>query len=116
MKQKYVPSTPTLIPDVRAHVSNWRQFKKVTNTWPVLSIATFLIRFLIMIAGVIVALWYSEHHDWSRDGTFLICLAVGIPVIFLWFLLERVAWNHDLRQKGIASESDVWGVTQFPSK
>jgi hypothetical protein len=115
-QNRYVCSTPTIIPDIRAHVANWRQFRRATSTWPFLSIATFLMRFLIIISGTIAALWYADHHDWTKNGTFLALFAVVLPVAFLWFILERAAWNHDLRQKGIASNSDVWGVDQFPQK
>jgi hypothetical protein len=116
-QNRYVCSKPTLVPDIRGHLANWRQFRKATSTWPVLSILIFLMRFVIMIAGVIISLWYGvARHGWTKDQYFLISFAVLIPILFLWFLLERVAWNHELRNKGIASNSEVWGVDQFPEK
>ena len=67
--------------------------------------------------GVVAALWYGVAlHGWSKDQYFLIGLGAVIPIMFLWYLVERAAWNHDLRRKGIASSSDVWGVDQFPPK
>jgi hypothetical protein len=116
-QNRYVASTPTLIPDIRAHVANWRQFRRATGIWPVLSVATFLTRFLIMIAGVVAALWYGvARHGWTRGQYYLTSFAVLIPTLFFWFILERIAWNHDLRSKGVASDSDIWGVDQFPEK
>jgi len=109
-----VCSTPTLIPDIRAHLANWRRFQRATKPLPVLSILTFLTRFLIMIAGVVTALWYGvARHGWTEGHYYLISLAVMLPIVFLWFLVERIAWNHDLRRKGIASNSDIWGLISF---
>jgi hypothetical protein len=114
--QRYVSRAPTLIPDIRAHVANWSQFKKVAKSWPLLSIATFITRFIIMIGGVVAGLAYSVRHDLTKGQGFLVCLAALLPVLFVWLVVERVAWNHDLRQKGISSERDVWSVTQFPQE
>jgi hypothetical protein len=98
---RHVSSTPTIISDIRAHVANWRQFKKATTEWTILSISTFLMRFVIVVAGIVTALWYGvARHGWGRDQYFLISLGALIPIMFLWFLVERAAWNHDLRTGG----------------
>jgi len=113
-QNRYVCSTPTLIPDIRAHLANWRQFRKVTSVWPFLAMSTFFMRFVIMIAAMAATLWYGVvHRDWTK-GEYLASFALLIPILILWFLIERLAWNHDLRRMGIASNSDVWGVDQFP--
>jgi hypothetical protein len=114
-QNRYVASNPTLIPDVRAHLANWRRFQKATKTWPVLSIATFLLRFVIIVAAVIALLWYGDRQAWTKNEYLLTSFGL-LPIALLWFLLERVAWNHDLRRKGIASNSEVWGIDQFPRK
>jgi hypothetical protein len=54
--QRYVSSKPVLIPDIRKHVTNWRRFRRLTGAWPILSIATYLLRFVIITAGVVAAL------------------------------------------------------------
>ena len=116
-QNRYVSSQPTLIPDIRAHLANWRQFRRATRGWPILSMITFLLRFVIMISGVVATLWYGvARHDWTKDEDeyFLIPLAVLIPILILWYLVERIAWNRDLRRKGIAKNSEIWGVNQFP--
>jgi len=114
--QRFVSRTPTLIPDIRVHVANWAQFKKAANTWPILSIVTYVTRFIIMVGGVIAGVVYSIRHDLTKGQGFLVCLAGLLPVVFGWFILERIAWNHDLRQKGISSDREVWSVTQFPQE
>jgi hypothetical protein len=114
--QRYVSSKPVVIPDIREHVTNWRRFRRLTGAWPILSIATYLLRFVIIVATVIAALWYGvARHAWTRDQYFLSCLVL-IPILFCWFRVERMAWNRELRERGIASPTDVWGVTQFPEQ
>jgi len=73
-------------------------------------------RFVIIVSCVIAVLWYGVYHDWDKNHIFLVYFAIVIPVIFLWYLLERMAWNHDLRRKRISTDSEVWGLTQFPEK
>jgi hypothetical protein len=74
-------------------------------------------RFVIIIAGVIASLWYGvARHGWTGNQYYVISFVVLIPICIAWFLLERVAWNYDLRRKGISSNSDVWGVDQFPAE
>jgi hypothetical protein len=114
--QSYRPSSPTLIPDVRAHVGNWRRFEKATGVWPVLSIAAYATRYFLMIVGVSCAVWYAERRNLTKGQGLLVCLAALVPVLFGLFILERVAWNHELRQKGISSDRDVWSVSQFPQE
>lgn len=114
--QRYVSRTPTVIPDIRIHLENWREFNKVTRSWPVLSIAAYAMRFVIMIGGVVFALWYAIHHDLTKGQGALIGLVVSLPALFGWFLVERAAWNHNLRQRGISSPQEIWSVTQFPQK
>jgi hypothetical protein len=113
--QRYVSSKPVLIPDIRKHVTNWRQFRRLTGAWPILSIATYLLRFVIITAGVVAILWYGvARHGWTKDQYFL--LSFLVVIIFCWFRVERMAWNRELRERGIASPNDVWGVTQFPEE
>jgi hypothetical protein len=115
--QRYVSPKPVLIPDIRAHVTNWRRFRKLTGAWPVLSVGTYLLRFVIIVAGVVAALWYGvARHGWTNDQYVLLSFLVLIPILFCWFRVERMAWNRELREKGIASPRDVWGVTQFPEE
>ena len=114
---RFVPSTPSVIPDIRAHVANWNHFRRATQRWPTLSIVTFLLRFVLAVAGAGFAVWYGlVLHDWSRDQYYLYSLGALIPVLFCWYLIERAAWNRDLRVAGLSSASDVWGLQQFPSK
>ena len=112
--QRFESGAPTLIPDIRIHVENWRQFRKVSGAWPALSIKGYATRFAIMIGGVITVLVYAGRHDWTKGRGFMVCLAVLLPVLFGWFIVERAAWNRDLQRKGISSDTEVWSVTQFP--
>jgi hypothetical protein len=107
-------SARTLFSDFRVHAENWRRFRKATGTWPVISIVAYVGRFFLIVAGVILAIWYGALHDLTKGRSFLLFLAVLVPVILVWFVVENVAWNYELRHKGISSSSDIWKVSQFP--
>lgn len=116
-QNRYVSSAFTVIPDIRAHAANWQQFRRLTGTWPILSIFTFLIRFVLITAIATFCVWYGlARHGWTGNQYYLMAIGIGIPLTGLWFIAERCAWNHDLRRKGLTSNSDVWGVDQFPPK
>jgi hypothetical protein len=71
-------------------------------------------RFFLIVGGVVLGIWYQVHHDLTKGQGLLLYLAVLLPVMFIWFVVERFAWNHELRQKGISSNRDTWKVSQFP--
>lgn len=114
-QNRYVCSRPTLIPDIRAHVANWNHYRRATGVWPVLSILTFLTRFALLIVGVAVAIFCGVmRRGWTSNEYYLISIGATLPIILLWYLVERAAWNHDLRTRGLASNGDIWGLNQFP--
>jgi len=105
----------TPIPDVRSHVANWSHFKHRTGVWPVLSITTYIMRYIIMIVGVLFAIRFAIQHNLTKDQG-LIPLAAVTPIIYIWFFVERAAWNRDLRQKGVSLKDETWDTKQFPQK
>ncbi|MGC2790887.1 MAG: hypothetical protein WA899_02605, partial [Candidatus Sulfotelmatobacter sp.] len=56
----------TLSSDIRAHVENWRRFKRAAKTWPAISIATYVMRFFLIVAGVVLGIWYQVRHDLTK--------------------------------------------------
>jgi hypothetical protein len=104
----------TLVADIRNHAANYRRFRRVTKAWPVISIATYIGRFFLIIGGIILGIGYEVRHDFTKGQSSLFCLVVIVPAVLVWFIVETAAWNHDLRQKGIGSRSDIWKVSQFP--
>ena len=100
--------------DVGSHAAIWRQFRSVTGSWPKLSILAYIMRFIAILVCVIVAIWYGERHSLTKGQGGLICLAIALPVLGAWFLVEIQIWNYELRQKGISSRKDIWKTDQFP--
>jgi len=113
---RYRNTQPVLIPDVRQHLLLWRHFNKATGSWPVLSMAAFGIRFVVIIAGVALLLWYGELHRFSKGQEFGLALLLLLPATLLWFGVELLVWNYDLRKKGVSSTHDLWSINQFPPK
>ena len=72
-------------------------------------------RFVLVIAGVAAAIFYGVmRRGWTSNEYYLISIGVMLPILLLWYLVERAAWNRDLRTRGLASNSDIWGLNQFP--
>jgi H+/Cl- antiporter ClcA len=114
--QTYRASGPTLIPDIRAHKAIWRRFREATGTWPTLSIIAYLLRFIALAACVVGAIWYGERHNLTKGQGGLLCLAISLPVVGLWFLAEIQIWNYEPRRRGVGSRQDLWNTDQFPQK
>jgi hypothetical protein len=72
----------------------------------------FLLRFPIMISVMTLIMVYSEEHGWGL-ASFILAFGLLLALIS-WFLVERIAWNHDLRGSGLSNGKDSWNVTQFP--
>jgi hypothetical protein len=113
-QQRHVCSKPSLIPRLRAYRANWRLFHKATGTWPLLSMAAFIYRYLLAIIALITFLKFTTARH-GLKGVFFYRFVVLIFVVAVWFLVERVAWSYDLRQKKIAPDSDIWS-DQMPSR
>jgi len=109
-------SVRTLTADVRTHLANWRLYKKAAKIWPIISITTYVARFFLIIFGILVVIWCEVHKGLTKGEGFLALLVLVLPAIFAWMIVEQFAWNHDLRQKGISSDHDVWKVSQFPQE
>lgn len=107
----------SFISDVRSHAALWRRFNDKTGTWPILSITTYAVRFILLITGMVAIVWYGNvMHGWTRHQGGLALVLIVAPVLFAWFIIERMAWNHDLHKAGVSSEKDVWSTDQFPEK
>jgi ABC-type uncharacterized transport system permease subunit len=88
-----------------SHAAVWRRFKNQTGGWPVLSIATYALRFILLLAGMVTIVWYGDViHGWTRQQVGLAFALVLAPVVFIWFIIERMAWNHDLRKAGVSAK------------
>lgn len=106
----------TFAVDIRDHVSNYRRFKEVSSVWPVVSIATYVARFVVLLAVIIAGIWYGESRRLSRADSSLLFFIVAVPVVLVWFAVETAGWNYDLRRTGISAKKDIWKVSQFPEE
>jgi hypothetical protein len=106
----------TPIPDARSHVANWTLFRHRARVWPTLSIATYIIRFAILIGGVIYAVRYKMQNGLAKNQGLFVFLVLLVPLVFIWLFVERAVWNHELRERGISSDGETWGTDQFPPK
>lgn len=106
----------TPIAEARSHFAKWEQFKQCAEVWPKLSIATYFVRFVILIGGIISAVRYAAWHNLTKDQGLIYLLAVLVPFVIIWLFVERAVWNYELREHGISSDAEVWDTDQFPTK
>ena len=89
----------------RSHAAVWRRLKNHTGGWPVLSIATYALRFILLLAGLVTIVWYGDViHGWTRHQTGLALALTLAPIVFICLVIERMAWNHDLRKAGVSPQ------------
>ena len=113
-QNRHVCSTPSFIPRLQAYRANWLLFRKATGTWPLLSIVAFIYRYLITIIALITFVKYTTARH-GLKSLFLHRFVVLIFIASVWFLVERLAWSHDLRTNKIAPNSDIWSDHPGPS-
>jgi hypothetical protein len=76
----------------------------------------YILRFVLILAGVAAVFWYAIHDEWTWTRGLEICLPIALGFLIVWTTMERRVWNRDLRSKGLSSEQEVWRVTEFPSE
>jgi hypothetical protein len=90
------------------------EYRRRTGEWPVLSIALYVGRMLLMLAGISFLFWYGRSHSDAFTRTTLYFVLATLPVALGWSVGESLAWNHDLRRKGLLSGQAIMGVRQMP--
>ena len=78
-----------VVADIRTHTANWREFERRTGLAPRASIALYLLRFVLILAGLGVALWYWLKHDWTLGHGLAICVPAALCFLVIWTSLER---------------------------
>jgi hypothetical protein len=94
----------------------FKEYKQRTGEWPVLSIAVYAARFILMFAAISFIFWYGQAHAESNKKVAIGFLLLALPGIFLWTALETVVWNYDLRRKQLTSPGTYLTTKQFPGK
>lgn len=105
-----------VITDIRKHAANWREFECRVGSLPRASIVLYVLRYVLVIAGMGFAVWRGLKEQWTFGHWLLICVPIALGFLVLWTTLERRTWNRELRMKGLSSEQEIWSVTEFPPK
>lgn len=104
-----------MILNVRKRSAAFRTYKCLTGVWPALTTALYAGRYAL-VAGLIAALlWYGRMHAAKANRVTFYALLAFLPVIFVWNVLETLAWNYDLRRKGLIPRGTYLGLTQIPA-
>jgi len=75
---------------IRATLDDWRKYRHQTGEWPRRSIAFYFVHLLVEIAALILIVWYSVLHGWSK-GIFLV---VALPLITVDVLVSSWLQNR----------------------
>jgi len=75
---------------IRATLDDWRKYRHQTGEWPRRSITFYFVHLLVEIAALIVIVWYSVLHSWSK-GIFLV---IALPLITVDVLVSSWLQNR----------------------
>lgn len=92
------------------------EYKRRTGAWPMLSMAAYYGRYLLMFGGLSWLFWFGRSHPEEMRRVTLYFFGAFLIIIFLWNLIESLAWNYDLRRNRLASVGTFYGARQFPRK
>lgn len=104
-----------IILNVRKRSAAFRNYKCLTGVWPALTAALYAARYLLWAGLVAFLLWYGRQHHANVNRVTFYALVGFLPVIFVWNVLETLAWNYDLRRKGLIPRGTYLGLTQIPA-
>src|SRR5882762_7881466 len=91
-------SITTSLRDSAATIRKWKEFRRETGTWPVLSIVASSLRIIGFVVGGAFLIWFSEKHRWSKNHFALILLAVVLPYVFAWAWLQDKIYLGEIRR------------------
>jgi len=101
--------------NVRKRGAAFRTYKCLTGVWPVLTAGLYAGRFVLMLALLSGLFWYERQHSATGNHVTFYALIGLLPAIFLWNVLEILAWNYDLRRKHLIPRGTYLGLTQIPA-
>jgi hypothetical protein len=104
-----------IILNVRKRRVAFHHYKCIAGMWPLLTAGLYVGRFLLMLGLVAFLVWYGYRHGASANRVSLYALIGFIPLIFVWNILETLAWNFELRRKGLIGQGIYLGLTQIPA-
>lgn len=104
-----------IILNVRKRRVAFHHYKCITGIWPLLTVACYVGRFLLLLGLIAFLVWYGGQHSASPNRVTLYALIGFVPVIFVWNVLETLAWNFELRRKGLIGQGIYLGLTQIPA-
>lgn len=104
-----------IILNVRKRRVAFHHYKCITGMWPLLTAVLYAGRFLLMFGLIVFLLWYGRQHSASANRVTLYSLIGFVPLIFVWNVLETLAWNFELRRKGMIGQGIYLGLTQIPA-
>ena len=90
------------------------EYRRRTGSWPLLSLSLYAGRFVFMLAVVGFLFWYNQSHGDSLQRTMIYFLIGTLPIVVAWSIAETMAWNHDLRRKGLIAKGTIFAVRQLP--
>ena len=82
----------------RDTLQEWKDFKHLTGRWPTLSIFTYVLFLLAMIAVTVCILSYSIRHSLTKFKGAVIVIVMILPLAILHAVVERTIRVLELRR------------------
>ena len=90
------------------------EYRRRTGSWPTLSLSIYIGRIVLMIAAIAILFWYGRNHPDNLSRTTIYFFLATLPLALASIVAETLAWNYDLRRKGLIAKGAIFAVRQMP--
>jgi len=76
---------------IRGTIRDWRQYRHQTGEWPRGSITFYFLHLLVELMVLLLFIWYSVEHRWSRGAVIVVLiLLVTLDVALTSWLQNKI--------------------------
>jgi hypothetical protein len=85
---------------IRDTIRDWKQYRLQTGEWPRRSIIFYFLHLVVEVAVLLLIVWYSVQHGWSKGMTIVVLILLLTVDVFLenW-LQNRIRLSEITRRR-----------------
>jgi hypothetical protein len=85
----------------------WKKFRAQRGHWPVVTMTIHYLNYILLVAGAVLFLVYTDRSDWSSRKTWVVgsILLIAYVIAIRW--AKSVAWKYDWNSATRTAEDTV---------